>query len=197
MIQTKIMRMLPFLMILGSALAAEGLSQKDRDFTMSHLHGTRKLVLDAVEDLKPQQCSFKPAPDRWSICEVVEHLVVTEKGLLPLAQKQPSPSSAAGERYSDDQILKNVSSRAEKVKTPEMFQPKGTLSRDEVLAQFKQTRDTTIAFIRDTQDDLRARVSTSPAGPSDPVQWLLFISGHTSRHLDQIAEIRADSKYPK
>jgi len=38
----------------------------------------RDNVINAVKDLRPDQASFKPSPDTWSIVENVEHLYLAE-----------------------------------------------------------------------------------------------------------------------
>src|SRR5690349_19073139 len=38
----------------------------------------RNSVIDSVKDLRPDQASFKPSPDTWSIAENVEHLYLAE-----------------------------------------------------------------------------------------------------------------------
>ena len=67
--------------------AGEPLSRKDRDFAMSHMHGTRKLFLDAVAGLTPEQWNFKAGPDRWSLAECAEHIAVSETFIFGLVEK--------------------------------------------------------------------------------------------------------------
>src|SRR5271157_4453659 len=62
----------------ASLLPAQTLSQHDREFAMSSLHATRKLFLDSVAGLTPEQWNFKAAPGRWSIAECAEHIAATE-----------------------------------------------------------------------------------------------------------------------
>jgi hypothetical protein len=60
-----------------------------------------------------------------------------------------------------------------------------------------KARVATLDFARETNLDLRNHYSPSPFGATDGVQWLLYISAHNERHLGQIAEIKADTKYPR
>jgi len=43
--------------------------------------------VDAVESVSDVQWAFKAGPDRWSIGEVAEHLVLAEAGLFATATK--------------------------------------------------------------------------------------------------------------
>jgi hypothetical protein len=51
--------------------------------------------------------------------------------------------------------------------------------------------------VKSTQDDLRAHGFQSPGGYRDGYQMLLTLAGHAERHSQQIAEVKADPKYPK
>ena len=189
------------LAVVAISLQAEGLSQKDRDFAMSYLHATRKQVLDAADGLTEAQWKFKQADDRWSVAQVLEHIVVTERALLGMVQKTASgPASPVPEasKVKDEDIMKMISSREKKVQAPEQLRPTGSLGTGaSEIEQFKQTRDATIDYVRTTNDDLRAHSGKSPLGQVDCVQWLLYIGAHSERHLAQILEVKADPKFPK
>src|SRR5258708_15180105 len=62
-------------------LPAQTLTQHERDFAMSHLHATRKMFLDSITGLTPEQWTFKAGPDRWSIAEGAQH-IATSEGLI-------------------------------------------------------------------------------------------------------------------
>jgi hypothetical protein len=182
------------------AFAAEGLSKGDRDFMLSHLHGARKLTLDAVAGLTEAQWKFKPAADRWSIAEVIEHLILAERGLFRMTEKivKGAPVAVLPEgKPADETVLKNAGTRDPGTKSPPMFEPKGAFRVGEPLtAEYRAARDATIGFVRETTLDLRHLVGKGPGGPMDSVQWILFISAHNDRHLGQIAEIKASAGYP-
>src|SRR5579859_740187 len=74
------------------------LSQHDRDFAMSSLHATRKLFLDSVAGLTPEQWTFKAAPDRWSIAECAEHIALAEDFISNLARVQAMKTPVAPEK---------------------------------------------------------------------------------------------------
>jgi hypothetical protein len=57
-------------------------------------------------------------------------------------------------------------------------------------------RVTKIEYIKTTNDDLRAH-SFGKTEPIDSWQWMLEISTHAERHIQQIREIKADPNFPK
>src|SRR6202007_2463333 len=72
-----------FGLILAAACAcaaahAQSVTQADRDKALAYLESTRQGVVDATQGLSPAQWNFKPAPDRWSVAEVTEHIAAAE-----------------------------------------------------------------------------------------------------------------------
>lgn len=196
-------RLVTFLAAL-SLLAAEPLTQHERDFAMSHLHATRKLFLDSVAGLTPKQWNFKPAPDRWSIAECAEHITVSEDYIFDLIQNQIMKSPAAPEKRAevkgkDEAVVAQVPDRSKKYTAPEAITPKRRWpDPDALIAHFKASRDAHIHYVETTQDDLRDHFQAHPAmGMLDACQWILLMSAHTERHTEQINEVKADPKFPK
>jgi hypothetical protein len=60
------------------ALPEAPLSAGERDQALRMLAKSRQGFLKATEGLSPAQWTFKPAPDRWSIQECAEHIVILE-----------------------------------------------------------------------------------------------------------------------
>ena len=81
------MRNWMLLAVLALPLSGEPLSKGERDQAMSHLQGTRKMILDFIAPLSEAQWTFKAGPDRWSIAECAEHITETENLLRGLIQQ--------------------------------------------------------------------------------------------------------------
>ena len=174
---------------------------KERDRAIAELESSRQDLLAAIASLSPAQWAFKPAPDRWSIVECVEHIALAEDTYYRtvterLPKAKPQPEKAAEVRDKDDYVLKTMPDRSSKRVTVESLEPKGK-SPQEVLEHFRRSRDRFITYVRTTDDDLRGRFQAHRAmGLIDGYQWILLAVGHTRRHLDQIKEVKADSGYP-
>lgn len=191
-------------MAAASLLPAQTLTQHEREFGMSSLHATRKLFLDSVANLTPEQWTFKAAPDRWSIMECAEHIAAAEDFIFGLVTNQvmkspADPSKRDEVKGKDETILKAVVDRSQKFKAPDVITPKKRWSTpDAIISHFKESRDRSIAYIENTQDDLRDHFAPHPAaGTLDAYQWILLMSAHSERHTEQINEVKADPKYPK
>src|SRR5579864_5078088 len=63
------------------------ITDQEREKALALLTRSRQALLDAVEGVSETQAKWKPAPDRWSILEYVEHLAVSDDGLIALIQR--------------------------------------------------------------------------------------------------------------
>lgn len=179
---------------------AAALSQRDRDFAMSYMHATRKQFLDALSGLSEEQLKYKPGPERWSIAEVAEHLIASEGMIAEFAKKglKESAPDPGAKKVEDKALIDGMTDRSTKAQAPQEMQPAGRWkTREELEQAFKKTRDENIAFLRDTQEDLRGHYVKGPGGTLDVYQGFLMIAAHTERHLKQIAEVKESPGFPK
>lgn len=184
-----------------AGLAADTLSAEDRKKGLAYLEKTRAGVVAAVKGLSEAQLNFKPAPEKWSVAETLEHIASAEGGLFGLAEQalKGAPRAAADDvKATDAMILKMIPDRSEKRTAPEPLMPKNRYgSAKESLAAFEKARAKTLAFMKDTAG-LRATAIDSPLGQKlDAYQWLLFNAAHSERHTKQMLEVKADPNFPK
>lgn len=190
-------------MLSVASLLAAPLTQAERDHAIAELTASRQQFLDSVAGLSPAQWNFKPDANTWSVFECAEHIALSEDFIFgTVVRKQVMNSPVATDKKSavtDEFILKAVANRTQKFKAPEPITPKHTFSSpQELIEHFKQSREQTIAYIRDTQDDLRAHFGDHPVLKTlDAYQWVLLVSAHTQRHTAQLNEVRANANFPK
>jgi len=175
------------------------LSKKERKFAADHMKSTKMNLLDAVKGLSEKQLNYKAAADKWSVQECVYHIAASEKTLwvmLEASMKEAAtPEKKKDLKVTDDQVIKMVESRENKVKTFAPLEPQNTgfKSLDEALNDFKNTRAAHIKYIKATSEDLRNHFVQMPFGMLDCYQLCLMISAHTARHTAQLNEVKADS----
>src|SRR5947209_2935811 len=152
-----------------SVLCAQALTQHDRDFAMSNLHASRKVFLDSVAGLTPEQWNFKAAPDRWSIGECAEHIAISEDFIWGIVQNRIMKSPAAPDKRAevkgkDEKVVEQIEDRSNKFTAPEPITPKKRWTEPAALvAHFKESRDAHIQYVDTTQDDLRDHFMQHPA----------------------------------
>src|ERR1700758_5588465 len=102
---------------------ATPLTPQEREFALKQYQTTRDNFLKSISGLSQKQWTFKPAPDRWSVAEVAEHITVSESMLGGLVQQKIAQSPAAPEKRhqvkgKDDLILQKVPDRSHKAQAP-------------------------------------------------------------------------------
>jgi hypothetical protein len=189
----------------ASLLAAPApLTDADRTALVTELKASQQAVADTVKSLTPEQLAFKPGPDRWSVAECLEHIAATEPMLFGFIQgkvlKTPPASEAdrAKTAGKDSGIISTVTDRTKKFQAPGELRPTGRWTgREALLKAFDDNRAKTIEWVQATKDDLRAHVMSGPGGELDGYQWMMYLSGHTRRHLAQMKEVMASPNFPK
>lgn len=195
------------LLVVAFALASfgvlkVGLSDEERKMGIDHLEKTHELVVNAVSNLNDEQLNFKPTPESWSIAECMEHIAISENmigGMLQGALQTPANAAMRDSvTMPDQQLIGMISSRDQKVKTSEPFEPSGKYgTHKETVDAFVAKRKEHIEYLKTTQDDLRNHYGQLPFATIDGLQILLFMSGHTERHVKQMDEVMADANFPK
>jgi hypothetical protein len=180
------------------------LTSEEREAALKNLQATHDAFLKSISGLSEKQWKFKPAPDRWSVAEVSEHIALSESMIFGLVQGKimagpATPEKRAEVKVTDEQILQKVPDRSRKAQAPEFLKPTGKwANRDEVTKAFEDARKATMEYVKTTQDDLRDHFGPHPLlGPLDGYQWILLISAHSERHTKQIEEVKADPNFPK
>src|ERR1700722_12278307 len=88
---TKALSGFVFLATVVSAFA-DPMTTVEREHLVAHLEMTQSWLTEEVSGLSTAQLNFRPAPDRWTVAEVVQHLVIAEPNywkLLQDALKEP------------------------------------------------------------------------------------------------------------
>ncbi len=180
------------------------LTKEDRAKAVKFLRDSEKELMDSVAKLTPAQWNYKPGPDRWSVAEVAEHIMLSEDLLFEtvkkaLAEKQ-NPEWKAKTTGKDTLVERALLNRERKAQAPERLKPQGKWTPAEILSNFKERRARTLKFIQETDLPMKAHTLDHPFpvfGTLNAYQWLIYIPLHHMRHNQQIAEVKADAGFPK
>jgi hypothetical protein len=200
------MRPIVALLVLSAAplVAAESgaMTDAERTYLVEQLEQSKKDMLASIGGLSADQWRFKSAPNVWSVAECAEHIILSEDYLGDFVQqimKTPAverPAKSNGEV--DRKLAAGVVNRSHKATAPEPLTPSGKFATPaDAAREFAERRDKNIAYVKSTQDELRAHTKGTPLGDVDAYQMLLLIAGHSARHTAQIREVEANSGYPK
>jgi hypothetical protein len=173
-----------------------------------YLQQTRSYMVGATIGLSEAQWNYKPAPNCWSISEILEHVVAVQEFVMgPIrAELAQAPASAAHPDYKrvDGIVIHMLPVRLNKFKGPEALRPSGQWAPAEATARLLRNNERLIEYI-ESAPDLRQHMRQSPPLKAvsngefefmDGYQWALAAGAHTERHAKQILEIKADPNFP-
>jgi hypothetical protein len=188
-------------LVFAASVRSQELTQAEKDKALQYLESTKKDVLDATNGLSPAQWNFKPAPDRWSIAECMEHIAISEDFIRGnIADGVMKAPAVPGRDVAtiDAAIIENVPARKTKVQAPEPIKPSNQFGSPEgSVKHFVESRAKTEEFLKATSG-LRDHAADSPTGAKwDGYEFILLIAAHSERHTNQIKEVKADPNYPK
>lgn len=174
----------------------------ERDFLVVELVGSEARLLRAVEGLSVEQWNFREGQERWSIAEIVEHLVVFEGFILGAIQRvlgeAAEPEKCAAVAAKESLVLGLAASRGTKFVAREAARPVGRwVDAAELVAELKKARARTLAFVAEEQRELREHFFAHIVfGDLDCYQWLVVLARHMDRHLGQVDEVMGDTGFP-
>ena len=138
-----------------------------------------------------------PGLDRWSVAEVLEHLVLTERSVARLLNKLLTDAVANGLGPETDTrpILaaidtRRFTDRSIRAVSPDALRPAGTLRPPAVLTALDQARiELGAAAEIGSGYALGEIIRPHPyLGPLNAYEWIAFVGAHMARHNDQIRE---------
>ena len=179
------------------------MTTQEREFVLTHLRESRVRFLRALEGLSPEQRTFRPAEDQWSIADCAEHVGMVENyiyhGIQRALQEPAAPEKQAEVQAKTDFMLRFVPDRSTRVKGPERAMPRREWKDfSELITTFEGVRKRTIEFASQTDADLHNHFFPHIVFQDlDCYQWLVLTSLHGDRHVLQMEEVMASPGYPQ
>ena len=170
------------------------------DELLAYLDRSAATLHAAIATVPASQQDQRPADDRWSVREVVEHLALVEAGITKSYRRWLDAARAEGIPVEDQTSpllaqmrMERVVDRSRRIEAPPFAVPTHGLTLTEALARIASTRAELAALAR-SADGLALGVITHPhpaLGPLTMYEWLAFTAAHMERHAAQITEIGA------
>ena len=168
---------------------------------LRHLDANRVVLREAIADVPPPLRETRPAPDRWSVAEVLEHLARIEEQLTRLLSAKLSEAQSTGalgtesetSSVVDPRVHRAVLDRERRIIAGDRVLPRGELDSAAALVALEAAR----AKLRDllmSYDGIAIAAVSHPHpvfGPIDAYQWFAFVGSHEARHAAQIREVGA------
>lgn len=166
---------------------------------IEHLAMHRRGIHEAVASVPPELRERKPAPDGWSVAEVIEHLSIIEQGVAALLTMHvtaargsgvgpdPDTSSVVASYANPDALI----DRTTKIAAPKRVQPTGTIDAAAGARALVQAHAAMISSLQNANGVcLGNLMQTHPVlGPLNLYHWVVALGLHDRRHAAQIREI--------
>ena len=183
-----------------SSAAAQGSQLHPRiQELIDYLAEHRLRLHEAVESIPLSLRERKPAPDRWSVAEVVEHVSIVEQRTAALLTRKVTAARANGagpdpETSSVVSTYANpnaVIDRSRRFSAPELVHPTGAVDTTAGTEALVQAHAAMVSALQNANGvDLAPLTATHPAlGPLNMYHWVVALALHDDRHAAQIREI--------
>ena len=181
-------------------------STQDRNFLIDGLTGTRDSVRLFTQSLSEEQWNYRQDSTQWCIGEVVTHLALHDalfyREVRTLTALPPPPPVADSLVDQDHYLMEYAQiTGANSGSAPWYLDPGDQWCQPQQASNtFLQTRNHYVAFVEQTDANLRSYFSPNGRGRSDyrDLHQLIMISiAHNRRHLQQIHNILEAADFPK
>ena len=164
----------------------------DREQILRLIAESDAALVAAASGVSDEGARKRPEPERWSVLECVEHVILVEDGVFASISVRSTPGAPPVEPRREGQILRGMTKREYKISAPEFAEPTGRYSSlPEALQEFRERRARTVGYVEQYQDDPRNRTTLHPVlGPVNCQEMFLVLALHPARHALQIREAR-------
>lgn len=162
---------------------------------LDHLERSQNALRVAIDGVPASQRDRRPAPDRWSVAQIVEHLAHTAAQVASLLGRGLRQLEKAGLRPAGDlpPVLPTIDQqrlldRERKVTAPPTVQPRHGLTCEQAWQTFTESRQALADTLRagDGIDTGSIKAPHPALGEIDFHQWIAFVGLHEQRHAEQI-----------
>lgn len=169
-----------------------------------------KAARELVSGLSNEQLNWKPAPEKWSIAQCLDHLAVTSQkfdgyfsdALVRGRKKWPvSTGPAYRPSFMGGWLVKQVSPETGRnLPAPKVFRPAESSSIDQPLEKFLKQQERFIEFVRETggvdYNRTKLRSPVTPLMRYSLADAFVITVVHGQRHLAQARRVRETSGFP-
>jgi hypothetical protein len=167
---------------------------------LAALDESRHSLEQAAADVDPDKRTLRPAPDRWSLSEVLEHLSLAEASFTAWIASgiEKAKASGLGREAAEraplpEAVRARLADRVNRRTAPERVQPRGELSVEEAWSAVVEV-ERRLKEVLVAADGLALNevvVEHPTLGPFNIYQWVELMAAHRRRHVEQVREIVA------
>jgi hypothetical protein len=167
---------------------------------LAALDESRHSLEQAAHDVDLDKRALRPAPDRWSLSEVLEHVSLAEANFtawitsgIEKAKESGLGREAAERAPLPEAVRARFADRVNRRTAPERVQPKGEMTAEEAWNAVVEVEQG-LKQVLTAADGLALNevvVEHPTLGPFNIYQWVELMAAHRHRHVEQVREIAA------
>ena len=167
---------------------------------LAALEESRRSLQEAAHNVDPDHRALRPAPDRWSLSEVLEHVSLAEANFtawiasgIDKAKESGLGGEGAQRAPLPEAVRARFADRVNRRTAPERVQPKGEMTAEEAWNAVVEVEQR-LKQVLTAADGLALNevvVEHPTLGPFNIYQWVELIAAHRRRHVEQVREIAA------
>ena len=174
-------------------------AQLEKQF--NQIEEQRKDLFNELKGFSDELLNKKPAPEKWSVAEVIAHLITAEEMSLKYLQKKTQDTSTAKPESFNSKwrwlLVQIVFTFNIKFKAPEIVEPKlGYQSQADLEKKWTDVRSQIAAILNKLSDkEINTELwKHAVAGKLNLYHMVEFFGVHTGRHKKQIERTLAAVK---
>jgi hypothetical protein len=166
--------------------------------SLTNLDQARNGLRTAVEGVPEPLRGKRPAPDRWSVNEILEHLCLVERRFAAIIALRISEARTSGLGPEESprtplppNLQQMLTDRANRRNAPDAVQPSGTIEHAAAWAELERIRGELQKTVAAAEGMALSTVTHNHPvfGLLNVYQLMDFIAGHERRHAKQIKGI--------
>jgi len=134
----------------------------------------RSDLLSLYESISEQSANYAYAPDKWTIKEILMHLIDTERVMSYRAMRFARKDETALPGFDQDVFVNNTN--------PDLYQ------LQDLVAEYKAVRQSTILLFKNMPEANLSHSGTASGHPITVLTLAFIIAGHEKHHLAVIRE---------
>jgi hypothetical protein len=134
------------------------MAPQDLKDVVGQLESAGAELIPVMSSLTEEQARTRPAPDRWSVPECLEHVNFVERRFLRMVRESEAGPLAERDAAKEAALMERVTDRSNRRTDPEAVHPAGRYrSISEALRDFNAVRDETLRFVSEEGVNLLSR----------------------------------------
>ena len=150
-------------------------ASKDMPRIVETIEEQRARLLTLLDGVSEEQAAFRPAPDQWSIADVLRHVIAAEEGVARIVESLACGVVPDGRRALGSQI------------------PDEGQSLSSLVERLRAARAGLLERLRGwpASPDLSATFEHPFFGPLNCKGWVAFQRLHDADHIGQLEQVKA------